>query len=183
MKGVEFYNSPDGKVIMQEGMVVTTITQQNSDVIESILDLVKESFIGAYEALDKCYERSKLNVPYHRYQMASRFVRCNCGAYDTLKMDIDDMGRLNLEQVSCPLRGSGDCEWENIICMPKRNTLLSPRQLELAALLSDGYSNTEIADIMCISIATVHNMIQKIKLQLRIKNTGQIVSWYNLNHE
>lgn len=167
---------------MQHDRNIQVLTSDNSDVINTILDIVEKNYADAYSALQECYDSSKLNVPYYRYRMANRFIRCNCGAFDTLKTDIDDKGYLNLEQVDCPLRGSGDCIYEGVICMPSRSSILSPRQEELAALLAEGRTNWDIADLMKISISTVHNMIQVIKNKLKIQNTGQIVAWYNSYH-
>ena len=182
MKGVEFFKTPDGDVMMQNSEGVEKFSKENIDVIDTILNTVKENYGEAYTALQKCYGKSKLNVPFYRYRMASRFIRCNCGAYDTLKMDIDDLGRLNIEQVPCPLRGSGDCPYDGIICMPAHSRILSPRQERLASLLAEGRTNWDIADVMQISISTVHNMIQQVKNKLNIQNTGQIVAWYNRNN-
>ena len=182
MKGVEFYNSPTGEVMIQSSEGVKAFTPDNNDVIDSILSTIEDNYADAYLALQECYSKSRFNIPFYRYKMASRFIRCNCGSYDTLKMDIDDLGRLNVEQVPCPLRGSGDCPYDGVICMPRQSSILSPRQEELASLLSEGKTAWDCADKMQISISTVHNMIQEIKKKLQITNTGQIVAWYNAHH-
>ena len=179
---MEFFKAPNGDVMMQRVNDVSVFSQDDKDVIDTVLDIIEKNYADAYLALQECYDSSKLNVPFYRYRMAHRFIRCNCGAFDTLKADIDESGHLNLEQVDCPLRGSGDCRYEGVICLPSRSSILSPRQEELAALLAEGRTNWDIADLMEISISTVYNMIQIIKTKLKIENTGQIVAWYNNYH-
>ena len=63
------------------------------------------------------------NSRYQKFRIVNRFIRCNCGELDTQKIDFID-GNINIEQVHCPLRGSGDCQYENVICNPKRTSAL-----------------------------------------------------------
>lgn len=176
---IEFYNSPSGSVQFVRNGKQQVLTESRSDVIEDILQLIHECFADAYLALEDCYKKSVPNKRYHHFLMVNRFIRCNCGEYDTLRMDIDEHGNINLEQVHCPLRGTGDCKYEGIICMPVRTSVIKGRQLKIAELLADGYSNQEIADLLYISIHTVHNMIQQMKFKLKVDNTREIASWYN----
>lgn len=174
---VEFFNSPDGSISYFESGQTKQLTI-NSSLVGVILDMVDDVYHNAYVALDECYAKSIQNRPFHRWQMASRFIRCNCGELDTLRIDMDSNG-LNLEQVRCPLRGTHDCKWEGIICMPARTKVLTERQLQVAALLAEGLNNQEVSDRLFISIHTVHNLISQIKIKLGIKNTRQIIAWYN----
>lgn len=175
---LEFYNTPSGYVMYDDGHQISRLSESCHDVIDDILDTIRECYSDAYRALDKCYTRSSKNPRFKSYKIVHRFIRCNCGEFDTQKIDFID-GNINLEQVHCPLRGSGDCEYENIICNPKRTSVFSARQLQMAAALAEGLSPQEISDKLFISIHTVHNTLQAIKIKLELKNTSQIITWYN----
>lgn len=176
---IEFYNTPSGKVGYWKDNQSYTLSEKTVDIIEEVLTTVHDCYADAYKALEQCYIRSQQNKRYYHFLMASCFLRCNCGESDTLKWDLDRHGNVNIEQVHCPLRGSGDCQYEGIICLPQRSSVIKGRQLEVAELLAEGYSNQEIADLLYISINTVHNLIQQIKFKLRLDNTREIASWYN----
>lgn len=175
---LEFYNTPSGYVMYDDGNHVSRLSESSRDVIDEIHDTIRECYSDAYHALDRCYSRSSKNPRFKSYKMVYRFIRCNCGEFDTQKFDFID-GNINIEQVHCPLRGSGDCEYENIICNPKRTSILSARQLQMAAALAEGLTPQEISDKLFISVHTVHNTIQAIKIKLELKNTSQIITWYN----
>mgnify|MGYP001163128841 CR=1 FL=1 len=175
---VEFYNTPSGYVMVDDGNQISRLSESNRDVIDDILDTIRECYSDAYHALEQCYASSSKNPRYKTYKMVNRFIRCNCGEFDTQKTDFID-GNLNLEQVHCPLRGTKDCEYENIICNPKRTSVLGVRQMQIAAALAEGLTPQEISDKLFISIHTVHNTLQAIKIKLGLKNTSQIITWYN----
>ena len=153
-------------------------SESSRDVVDDILDTIRECYSDAYRALDKCYSKASKNPSFKNYKMVHRFLRCNCGEFDTQKIDFID-GNINLEQVHCPLRGTKDCEYENIICNPKRTSVLGVRQMQIAAALAEGLTPQEISDKLFVSIHTVHNTIQAIKVKLELKNTSQIITWYN----
>ena len=179
---IEFYNSPQGKVFVMETGKQYELTEKRYDVIERLLETIEDNYNDAYKCLETIYKKSKPNASFYKYKIVHRFLRCNCGEMDTLRWDIDNLGNIHLEQVRCPLRGTGDCEYENILCMPQKTTTIKGRQLQIAEKLADGLNNQEIADAFFISIHTVHNIIQQIKSKIGVKNTGQIVTWYNTNY-
>ena len=152
---LEFYNTPSGYVMYDDGQKTSLLSESSRDVVDDILDTIRECYSDAYRAL-----------------------RCNCGEFDTQKIDFIN-GNINLEQVHCPLRGTKDCEYENIICNPKRTSVLGVRQMQIAAALAEGLTPQEISDKLYISIHTVHNTLQAIKVKLELKNTSQIITWYN----
>jgi len=55
---------------------------------------------------------------------------------------------------------------------------LSERELEIAKLISQGYSNKEIARMLFISEGTVRNYITSILQKLNLKNRTQIAVYY-----
>jgi len=54
---------------------------------------------------------------------------------------------------------------------------LTPKQLKILELISEGKSNKEIAGILGISYQTVRNAVRLLKLKLR-KNRVQMAIWY-----
>lgn len=54
---------------------------------------------------------------------------------------------------------------------------LSPREVEVLELASDGASNKEIADKLVISVGTVKNHIHSILEKLHLKNRAQIAAY------
>jgi DNA-binding CsgD family transcriptional regulator/nucleoside-triphosphatase THEP1 len=55
---------------------------------------------------------------------------------------------------------------------------LSPRELEVAALVADGMTNRAIAAALYISERTAQNHVQHILTKLRLTNRTQIATWY-----
>ncbi len=180
MTKTEFF-SPEGKVCVQpsEG-VMFELSPKHRELIQAILSGINNQCIGTYERLELRYADSVLNKPYHEYQMACRFCKCNFGNYDTLSWDVDEQGRWHFEKVSCPLRG--ECPDEGVICLPKIRSDLSKRETEIAELLSR-LSPEEIAERFGLSIRTVYNHIQAIKVRLRLKTIAQIATWYKTNYQ
>ena len=93
---------------------------------------------------------------------------------------IDEHGELHFEQVSCPMRG--ECADEGVICNPKMRTILSEREMEVAKLLSH-MSPEGISLELKLSIRTVYNHIQAIKIRLRLKTIAQIATWYKSHNQ
>lgn len=174
---VEFFNTPDGDVFAQlENGEMYKLSECRRDIVQDILSDVRNIWPGAFERLVQDYQKHSLNKPYFEFRMASRFCRCNVGNYDTLCWDIDEYGNWHLEKVSCPMRG--ECPDEGVICMPKMKTQLSEREMEIADRLSY-QAPEEIAEELALSIRTVYNHIQAIKIRLKLKTIAQITTWYN----
>jgi DNA-binding NarL/FixJ family response regulator len=55
---------------------------------------------------------------------------------------------------------------------------LSPRELEVAALVADGMTNKEIATALYLSERTAQNHVQHILTKLGVANRTQIAAWY-----
>lgn len=177
---IEFYVCPDGSINVKPfeepvyvyDMKCKTIT---SEMIVMIRDLYPEAFA----ALSKIYSTSERNKDFFEFKIVHRFIRCNFGEYDALTYDIGHCGAFNIEDVKCPLRG--ECLYEGEVCKPKLQTALSPREKEVARLLSSGMSRQEIAEELNISVYTVSRHVANIKARLKIKHTNQIISKFNEN--
>ena len=56
--------------------------------------------------------------------------------------------------------------------------LLTPRQLEIAALIARGYSNQRIAEALVLTPGTVANHVQHIFDRLELHSRTQVGVWY-----
>ena len=170
----EFYNSPSGEVLIKpDGEQAKVLTANDRDIVNDIITAMAEIWPDALNAIKDLYKKSAANKPYYNWLIATRFVRCNFGEYDTLKLDSDGLN-WHLEEVRCPLRGL--CRHEGVICKPKRTTVLSDREMQVARLVGTMKAE-EIADKLCISICTVRNHIASIKSKLGLRRTGAIASY------
>ncbi|SFK98873.1 regulatory protein, luxR family [Porphyromonadaceae bacterium KH3CP3RA] len=154
MKNKEFYITPTGGIMIHDDNGVHELTQKDRDFISKMIVRIGDFYPEALSALSKEYDCRRFNVPYYEYSIVSRFIRCNWGRYDSV-IDVDQFGYFNFEEVECPLRGSGDCKLDGIVCRPKFNSKLSDRELEVMRNYYDNLTAEQVADRMCISIETV----------------------------
>ncbi len=182
LTNIEFYNTPGGDVACKQvDQAMFILNESHTDIIENMLSVINELWPDAFKCLSEIYSKSSMNKRYYEYLMIHRFVRCNFGAYDTQQLDIDSFGTWNFEQVPCPLRG--ECKFEYMLCNPKMKTKLSDRETEIAMLLCTK-TPEEIASDNSISLRTVYNHINNIKIRLKVRTIGQIVSWYkSIEHD
>lgn len=173
---IELYNAPDGQVCVKPADGGVFVLDENrKEIVQEMWLGIQEFWPDAFNRLSELYSASSLNRLYFEFRMVRRFCRCNFGLYDTQNWDIDEFGEWHFEQVPCPLRG--ECPDEGIICNPKMRTNLSEREKEIARLLAN-MSTEEIAAELKLSIRTVYNHIQSIKIRLKSKTTAQIATWY-----
>lgn len=154
MKGIEFYITPTGEIMIQENGKAVHSLLQGDKCIDKLLECIEDFYPKAFEALAENYKASTINKPYYRFLMARRFIKCNFGGYDNV-LDIDHLGRMNFEFVTCPLRG--ECKYDHIICSPKFNTKLSERENQVMRMLYEGSSDEEVSENLFISLNTVNN--------------------------
>lgn len=179
MKRTEFYTTPSGEVMAKpEGEPVRVLTERDRELVGEVIAAMGNIWPGALRAAAELYERSSRNRPYYEWLIASRFIRCNMGEYDTLAVDADGDGRWNLEEVRCPLRG--ECRHEGVICKPRRETRLTSREAEVARLV--GRMDAEaVADTLSVSVCTVRNHVAAIKAKLGLHRTAEIAAWAERN--
>lgn len=155
MKAIEFYTTPEGEVTMRPfGEAERQLQETDTDFIQAFLEVIREFYTDAYNALMDVYSKSSNNKRYRDFVAVRRFIKCNFGLYDNM-IDVDDTWNFNFEFVGCPLRG--ECKYDKVICAPKFNSKLSDRQLEVMKLLYQGAKDTDIADKLFISLNTVNN--------------------------
>ncbi len=70
-------------------------------------------------------------------------------------------------------------DWTNFNCAPVH---LSERELEIITLIAEGYTNTEIAEMLFLSPHTVNTHRKNIMQKLGVKNTASIVMYAVKSH-
>lgn len=174
---VEFYTTPEGDVMVKPvGQPVRQLKESDRDLVTELLSMIRDLYPDAFTRLSEEYSRNERNRVHYEYMMVSRFIRCNFGEYDQNRLDIDANGVFRFEEVHCPLRG--ECRHECIICKPRLQTGLTPRETEILALIGQGMQMQEVADELCISIATVNRHRENLKAKLGLKSVSQIVRYY-----
>lgn len=153
------------------------VTESNTELIQHLLELIREHYPTAYKALEKEYQKSAGNVMYYQYLIVRRFCKCNFGKLDTTKLDVEASGKFNFEKVDCPLRG--ECKYEGVICFPTFNTKLSDSELRVMKLVYDGMSKEEIAEQLYLSPHTVKNHIKSVYCKLGIHEKSEFIQYAN----
>ena len=177
MQPIEFFNGNDGSVFVVKPDLVKRLEMTDTEIIDYILGMIQNNYEEAWKALSLEYASAQRNVPYFKFVVVRRFLKCNMGENDLLEWDIDENRQMHLEMVKCPMRG--ECPLESIVCKPKFSTGLSARESEVLALLADGHSNQEVADLLFISIHTVKIHAAHILDKLGLKTMRQAAAWYN----
>lgn len=172
-KKIEFYVSPNGRVMVDEEDVPVQkeYTEDDQELTNFVLGLIMTQYPNAYEALCKEYEKSSPNRRHYNFLRVHRFIRCNFGKFDGLTWDIEGTV-LHLEDTPCPLKW-GECPTKGVICRPKPFGLTS-RESEVAKMSSCGYSYDEISDELEITHSTIKNTIQRIKEKLHLASSKDI---------
>jgi DNA-binding NarL/FixJ family response regulator len=58
---------------------------------------------------------------------------------------------------------------------PKVNVNLTAKELEVLQYLKEGYSNKELADLLCVTEATIKNHLSNIFAKLEVRDRIQAV--------
>lgn len=164
--------------MIQDENGTRVLSDRENDFLAKMDEMVSEFYPEAHKALAECYKPSQRNPSYYRFLTVRRFVKCNFGNYDNV-MDIDHLGRMNFEFVPCPMRG--ECKYDGVICNPKFNTCLSPRELEVMQMCFEGRTDDEIATALFISLNTVNNHRKNSFKKLSIHSMADFIRYANDN--
>ncbi|MDR1981518.1 MAG: helix-turn-helix transcriptional regulator [Tannerellaceae bacterium] len=185
LSDMEFFTDPKGKVnIAKEGSPIQEYQISGATNIAfttAFLEYIQECYTEAYRALSEIYQASRLNHLLFNFKIVSRFIRCNFGRYDLEKHDIDVSGNFHFEEVPCPLRGTGDCPLDGIVCKPKFNTSLSEREMEVLRLIVMGNTAEDIAGMLYRSIHTINNHRKNILVKTGERDIAGLVHYWYLN--
>ena len=175
---LEFYNTTDGAVMGKPvGKPAFELEERHRDTVAEMLATIRHRYPKAHAALMELYSRSTMNRTWYEYRVVHRFIRCNFGEYDQLRLDIDRRGQLQLEEVHCPLRG--ECQHEGVICKPELDTRLTEREMEVFRLIVQNLTTEDIAQELCISPCTVARHRENIKAKIGAKNVAALVDYWH----
>ncbi len=149
---IEFFSDAQGGVMLRDDNGVRTFREEETELTAWLFRIIEEDYPEAFRALSEHYAKSRPNARYFMYRVVHRFLRCNFSRLDR-KLDIDEFGRFQFEEIDCPL--AGECSGWNVICHPKRETKLTARQREVMKLACAGKTNQEIAEMLYIAVDTV----------------------------
>ncbi len=180
MEGLEFYLYESELWCKSEDGRNWAVTENDTELIQQVLSMVREQFPEAYHALEQVYKKSAGNPRYYQFLMFRRFIKCNFGKLDSTSIDITKCGSFCFEKVDCPLRG--ECAFENVICSPKFNSTLSRQELRVMKLMYEGKNKEEISSELYISPNTVKNHIKSVYTKLGIHEKSEFIQYANKNH-
>ena len=176
LQKIEFVGLPDGEVeVRTEGKAVFTLTPEHTEFTNLFIELLIQKKPVAYDKLSERYKNSKLNRPYHDFLVTRGFIKCNFILHDN-RWDIDENGNFKTEFIICPRMG--ECKECGLICNSPDNMDLSTRETEILGLIAAGNDNLEIAELLYISINTVHTHRTNILKKIGGNNTADMVRYY-----
>lgn len=183
MVGLEFYVFEDELWCKTSDGKNFIVDEKKTDLVRYILDIVRNRYPDAYEALEKIYTKSAPNQQYYQYLMARRFCKCNFCRLDTTEFDVEDVdaeGKFNFEKVECPMRG--ECLYEGVVCMPKFNSKLSAAEMRVMEAMYNGASEQEAARELYLSPHTVHQHVKSVYVKLDIHKLSEFIAYANNNN-
>lgn len=177
---LEFYNTPDGDIMLKEvGKPARMFRETDRELITMMLAVIRDRYPKAHAALMELYSRSTMNRTYYEYRTVHRFIRCNFGEYDQLRLDINHRGQLQFEEVRCPLRG--ECRHEGVICKPELDTHLTEREMEVFRLIAANLQTDAIAEELHISPCTVNRHRENIKAKTHTSCVAEMITYWHEN--
>lgn len=177
LSNIEFHGLPDGEVeVRPKGGIPFQLEASHREFISAFIDKLIEKKPIAVDALTKRYAKSRENKLYFEFLMVRGFIKCNFIPLDNT-LDIDENGNFNTEYVICPR--TGECNECGLICNCPDSTQLTAREIEVLRLITHGYDNSQISELMYLSVNTVHNHRNNLLKKLCKSNTAELVSyWY-----
>jgi len=174
---IEFTGTPEGEVeVRMPNGILFILEKSHREFISEFIELLIAKRPIAYEALENRYAKSSLNVEYYEFLIVRGFIKCNFIMFDN-HMDIDSNSNFKTEFILCPR--TGECPECGLVCNSPVNSDLTPREIDVLRLIVQGYDNLEIADMLYISINTVHNHRNNMLRKLGRGNTAGLVRyWY-----
>lgn len=176
MEKLEFFLINGQTCIRREDGSSKPLTTDDRDAIDFMLENIKRYFPDAFDRLGEWAADSARNIPYYRFRMVDRFVRCNFGEADFLYCDVED-NMFHFEEVKCPLRRI--CKDEGVICKPKANLGLPAEEQKVVSLYSKGYLPGEIAERLGKAEKTCKEQIRSACKRLKIPHARWLIRLFN----
>lgn len=181
LSNVEFYNTPEGDVVVKEvGQACYTLSEMSREIITYMLSIIDDRYPKAHKALMELYSKRTMNRIHYEFSVVHRFIRCNFGEYDQYNYDINAFGQFVFEEVKCPLRG--ECPLEGVVCKPELDTHLTEREMEIFRLIVANKKTDEIAFELSISRFTIIRHRENIKARLNLRYIPELITYWHVNH-
>lgn len=155
------------------------LTESDIDTVRALHDKIEAFYPEAHRALAVIYKASSANIPYFRFRIVSRFLRCNFSNLDHVP-DIAADGSFNFESVPCPIHG--ECRYHGVICRPTFDHKLSPAELRVMELLYRGLSDNDMAATLCLSPLTIKTHIRNALTRLGLHSRGEFMRYAAQNN-
>ena len=178
MEEIEFYAFDDEIWCRFNNGKNVRITEHSIEIVDKLFDMICNNYKDAYESLKDLYGNSHPNLPYYKYRVVSRFIRCNFSRLDTTYRDIENYAgniRMNMEKIECPLRG--ECKYDGRICMSAFDSRMTEIELKVAKLFFEGKRKEEIAKEVILSPETINNHIRRIYKKLGVHSEAEFVKY------
>lgn len=181
LRSIEFNSipGPAGDVeVRQMDEPVFRLNPSNREFVVAFIEAIKAKKPIALKRLEDRFIKSKENRAFYEFLICRRYAKCNFGALDN-QCDIDENGNFVIEFIQCP--NCGECRDYGYVCNSDES-ILRKSELNVLRLIISGHNNKEIAEILFISPATVHNHRNNMLERLSVNNTaGLIRYWYENN--
>lgn len=177
---IEMVLQPKGDISYTIDEVSKVYKEDDSEFTYAALEWMNERYSEAVKENENEFKSCKSNIRLFRHKIVSKFFGCNCGGNDNV-IDIDENGNMNREFMLCPARLF--CKNKKGGCEAVPTLKLTPDQLPVVELLSEGMSQAEIAEILNIDVNNVkgrtRNACQKFKIEI---NSGKLVAYCRRNN-
>lgn len=179
LRNIEFFTYEQEVWIREADGSTRKLMENDYDTVRSVIEYISTFYPKAYKALADEYKAMSFNMPFYRYRIASRFIRCNFAQLDSTP-DIDGNMRSTFEYIPCPLRG--ECKHENVICRPAFDHQLSPAEVRVMRLVYEGLNEADIAERLRLSPYTVHTHVRNAYSRLGLHCKAEFVKYAAANN-
>lgn len=179
MKRIEFYITPEAEVMIRMDGLSEQFRPHKPEHLQLtkwIISQLETLYPKAYKALKELYA-SCPDTTIRNYKIASRFIRCNFGNYDTMFADLDESGLFHFEQQACPIRC--ECKFNNVICNPMFCSGLTKREIEVCRMIVNGAKIIEVASQLFISKNTASTHLRNIHRKTHTSSVAELVAYWH----
>jgi DNA-binding CsgD family transcriptional regulator len=160
--------------LMPTGRVIGFL---HADYENAVVDELDRDILGAFaEAFGQIFERAVL---FRRLRDQREQVR---RAMETVEQVLDDLASAEIELASRAAQGSSRATPRRLLPSPtpgsRIDSLLTPRELEVLALMATGATNSRIAEQLVITDGTVKSHVKRILRKLRSANRSEAIARY-----
>lgn len=179
LTNLEFFTHEQEVWLREADGLMRVLRETDYAFVNKLTEYISTFYPKAYAALCSEYKGCAANLPYYRFRIVVRFIRCNFPALDSIP-DIDSALHCTFEHINCPLRG--ECRYDHVICRPEFDHQLSPAEMRVMALVYDGLTEEEIGDRLRLSPLTIHTHVRNAYSRLGIHSKAEFIKCATRNH-